>query len=227
MAEETPQYESKLWSYLSRGDGIRCPLYDHCQVRQVGGWCPDDDKEHIGRMIDGDQFKFNEFDFIGHETRHHKIFKYVEKLARRFVKMGEVHDPPIPTELVFLADKQHPIEIRSIPLKVCHGATWFVDNRWIIQLKRDDTPAMKRFTLFHEAFHILAHCGTTPIFRKRGVRVASFNELLANSFAAFILMPKEWVKEKWAETKNLEQMVEIFNVPEATMCIRLKYLGLH
>jgi len=35
-------------------------------------------------------------------------------------------------------------------------------------LQNDDTSAAQRFTLFHEAFHILAHYRTTPVFRKRG-----------------------------------------------------------
>ena len=39
-------------------------------------------------------------------------------------------------------------------------------------------------------------------------------------------MPKEWVKEKWAEVHDLEKMVEIFDVAKSTLCIRLKRLGL-
>ncbi|GAG36112.1 unnamed protein product [marine sediment metagenome] len=54
----------------------------------------------------------------------------------------------------------------------------------------------------------------------------SFNELLADYFAVCILMPREWVKEKWAEVKDLDKMAEIFDVPKSAMCIRLKRLGL-
>ena len=53
----------------------------------------------------------------------------------------------------------------------------------------------KRFTLFHEAFHILTHCNTTPTFSRIGVTQGSFNELLADVFAVFIMMPREWVEE--------------------------------
>jgi len=63
-------------------------------------------------------------------------------------------------------------------------------------------------------------------YRKRGTTQGSFNELLADYFAACILMPREWVKRKWAEVENLDRMAEIFDVPKPAMCIRLRQLGL-
>ena len=87
----------------------------------------------------------------------------------------------------------------------------------------------QRFTLFHEVFHILAHCKATPVFKKRGTEVnkgGSFNELLADYFAACILMPREWVREKWAEVKDLDSMTKIFEIPKPIMWIKLRQLGL-
>ncbi|MBA7540632.1 hypothetical protein ES705_32931 [subsurface metagenome] len=150
----------------------------------------------------------------------------VEMLAQRYLKKGGVRRPPVPTGIVSLADKQHPIEVRVVSLKVYHGAIWQLNGSWIIQLRNDDTPATQRVTLFHEAFHILAHRRTTPVFRKRETIQGSFNELLATYFADCILMPGGWVIEKWAEVKDLDRMAEIFEVPKPAMCIRLKRLGL-
>jgi len=132
----------------------------------------------------------------------------------------------VPTELVSLADKQYPIEARLLPLKAYHGAIWHEKDGWIIQLNDNDIPVTRRFTLFHEAFHILAHCKTTPVFRKRGAVVGSFNELLADHFAGCILMSREWVEEKWAEVEDLDRMAAIFDVPRSAMGIKLKQLGL-
>jgi len=50
--------------------------------------------------------------------------------------------------------------------------------------------------------------------------------VLAEHFANSILMPREWVKEKWAEVHDLNKMAEIFGVSKLAMCIRLKHLGL-
>jgi Predicted Zn peptidase len=149
----------------------------------------------------------------------------VELLAQKYLERGDASCLPVPIELVSLADEQHTIEVCLLPLNAYHGALWRLGGEWIIQLKNDDTPASRRFTLFHEAFHILAHCKTAPVFRKRGTTQGSFNELLADYFAACILMPRELVKEKWAEVEDLDRMVGIFGVPRSAMCIRLKCLG--
>ena len=107
-----------------------------------------------------------------------------------------------------------------------YGAIWYHKDGWVIQVKDGDVLATKRFTILHEAFHILAHCRTTPIFRKRGSILGSFNELLADEFAGCILVPREWVKEKWAEVKDVDRMKEIFAVPKPAMVLRLRQLGL-
>ena len=67
---------------------------------------------------------------------------------------------------------------------------------------------------------------TIPVFRKRGAIGGSFNELLADYFAMCTLMPRQWVREKWAEVKDLDRMAEIFDVPKPAMCVRLRQLGL-
>ena len=85
---------------------------------------------------------------------------------------------------------------------------------------------MRRFVLFHEAFHVLAHCQGIPVFRKRGVEQGHFNEGLSDYFAACILIPREWVREKWLEVKDLDSMAKTFDVPKPVMVIRLKQLGL-
>jgi len=84
----------------------------------------------------------------------------------------------------------------------------------------------KRFTLFHEAFHIEAHDKADPVFRTRGCERGTFNELLAECFDSKILMPADWVREKWAEVRDVDRMAEIFAVPKAAMWIRLKLLRL-
>ena len=228
MEVKTPKWESELWSYVGSGDGSHCPAYDHCQLRQQGGWCVDDNKERLSHLIEAKQSGSASCDFIDSGTSC-RITQMVEMLAQKYLKEGGIHCPPVSTGLLSLADKQHTIETRLLPLKVYHGAIWFLMEEWVIQLKDDAAPASKRFTLFHEAFHILAHCGTcgtAPAFSKRGSLQGSFNELLADYFAVCILMPREWVKEKWAEVKDLDKMTEIFDVPKSAMCIRLKRLGL-
>jgi len=227
MAGEIPSWEAELWSYISSGDGMHCPFYGRCGIKKRGAWCPDENKERLSRLLDERQFNLSSYDFIQSEAKGLcRPFQLVERLAQRYVKRAAVRCPPVPTDIILLSDEQHPVEAREVPLKVYHGAIWHEKDGWIIQLNDNDIPATKRFTLFHEAFHILAHCKTTPVFRKRGAVVGSFNELLADHFAGCILMSREWVEEKWAEVEDLDRMAGIFDVPRSAMGIKLKQLGL-
>ena len=224
-----PRWEAELWSYVSSGDGMRCPLYDHCQLKlkKRGGWCVDDNRERLQRLLDERQTNLDAYDFIESEAKGRcRLTQLVEMLALKHLNMANVYCPPVPAELVTLFDQQHPVEVRQLRLSVYHGAIWRQKDGWVIQLKDSDAPATRRFSLFHEAFHILAHSRTSPVFRKRGSMVGSFNELVADHFALCILVPREWIVERWAKVKDLDRIAKIFNVPKSAMCIRLRQLGL-
>lgn len=225
MAGNVPEWESKLWSYVSSSDGEHCPLYSECQSRQRGGMCYDENRGLVKPLLEDHRFDPKDCDFIRPMSRC-RIFQLVEMLAQEWQIKGKVYQLPVPNELVSLADEQHPVEVRLVPLKVYHGATWRLSEGWVIQLRKDDSSARKRYTLFHEAFHILTHCKATPFFRRKRPPKNFFNELLADYFAACILMPREWVQEKWAEVHDLGKMVELFDVPKPAMCVNLKRLGL-
>ena len=230
MGGKSPSWESELWSYISSGDGMRCPLYGQCQTRRGNSFCAEDNQEGLRQLLDSDhQFDPGDYGFIkfrGGVT--YRLAMLIERLAQRQLKKGKIRDPPVPAELIMLADGQHPIEVRFLSLKACHAATWRLGDRWVIQLESKCSSARNRFNLFHEAFHILAHCNSVdpPVFNRRGTRRGSFNELLADYFAICILMPKEWVKGKWAEFGELDKMAGTFEVPPSTMWFRLRELDL-
>jgi hypothetical protein len=222
-----PEWEAELWSYVSGGDGMSCPLYDRCQLRKKGGYCVDDNRERLNQLLDERYFNFDSYNFLKAEgKRRCRLTQLVERLAGMCLKMGSVRCPPVPTGVVRLFDQQHSVELRQLPLKAYHGAIWYQQDGWVIQVKDSDAAPTMRFTVFHEAFHIFAHCRTTPVFRKRGRILGSFNELLADHFALCMLMPREWIRQKWAEVRDLDRMAEIFAVPKSAMCIRLRQLGL-
>ena len=227
MGGKPPSWESALWSYVSSGDGMHCPVYDNCRARRLGSHCADDNRDKLSRLIDSDSpSDADGCDYI--EPGSGVIFPFVEKLAQRQLEKGGICCPPVPTKLISLADEYHPIEVHRLPLKACHAAVWHLRGKWVIQLEDGGTLTKDRFNLFHEAFHILAHCNcqATPVFSKRGIRQGSFNELLADYFAICILMPREWVKERWLEAQNLNRMAGIFDVSVSIMWFRLRQLAL-
>ena len=223
----TLRWESELWSYISNGDGKNCPLYSNCLLRQEGQGCISDNKELFDQLLGSEQFDASRYNFVECVTLG-RVFELAEKLAQSLLKERRIHRLPVPAGLVSLADEAHPIEVRLVPLQSYHGALWYLNDSWIIQLNENDTRAVKRFTLLHEAFHIIAHCHCTnvPVFRKSRQDRGVFNEVLAEYFAICTLMPREWVMKKWAETKDLDRMVEIFSVTKPAMWFRLKCLHL-
>ena len=224
MGRRSPSWESELWSYINNS-GLRCPLYNHCSVRLRNDWYCSDDYMNITQLIEGKPFSIEDCSFVGSPPC--RVFELVERLAGKHLNLGGIRHPPVPTEIIQLAaDKQYPVDIRQTRLKAYHGATWGLNDGWVIQVKEDDPPALKRFTLFHEFFHIITHRNASSAFKKVATGKSAFSELAANSFAAFILMPQEWVEEKWAEVKDLDRMAEIFDVPMPAMAIRLRTLGL-
>jgi len=182
--------------------------------------------DRIARLIDERRFDAGKYDFIEKSGKCGRIFQLLERLAQKYLKIAGICEPPVPTELVSMTDEQRSIEVRLVPLKIHHGAIWCLDKSWVIQLNEYDASNRRRFALFHEGFHILAHCRGSPIFKKNEYAVGSFNELLADYFAGAILMPRKWVKDKWAEVKDLGRMAKIFDVPKALMWIRLREIGL-
>ena len=224
--DNSSRWETELWSYVSSGDGVTCPIYSSCHRRLGGGYCGSDHLDYIAKLIDDTQFCATKYDSVLSGWENGRLFQLVERLSQKYLQMGEVRGPPVPAELVSLSDTQHPIEVRLVPLKNHHGAIWYLKDTWVIQLNENEKPCRRRLALFHEAFHILAHRKSIPVFKKNEYGAGSFNELLADYFAASIMIPREWAKEKWIEVKDLDKMVKIFHVPKVLIWLRLREIGL-
>ncbi len=223
MRDRIPQWEQELWHYISSGDGDNCPLYDNCQARLDGAWCI----YSGGQCFDNGHRPVppSNYDFI-EGIRPGRIFELLELLAAKYLRRGRVRKAPVPSPLIALIDRDRNIDIRLVPLKVYHGAIWQLDDTWVINLNSHDPPEMRRLTLFHEAFHILAHCRATPVFKKVRSEKGSFNELLAENFAHHVLMPRKLLQEKWAQIQDPLVLARHFEVPQSAMISRLKSLHL-
>ena len=238
MVGKTAKWESELWSYLSKGDGINCPLCNDCEIKHNGGLCLDDHKDKLGKLyggtpldVDFDTERIGAFNkVVGRDFLENwipgLIFQLVERLANKYIEQSTITQPPVPAQIIDTFDIERPVEIRPVSLKAYQGAVWYTDDRWVIHLNSQEPLGSQRITLFHEIFHIIAHAKSTPVFRQRGARGGFFNELLADYFAGCILTPRKWVLGKWAEVKELKRIAEIFQVTELTMWFRLKRMHL-
>jgi len=231
--------EDELWANVGASDGMHCPLRSDCDARSLSnerdariedGWCFDRNLDFVIRRYEKLSQKCDQ-EFIPPDCnlvfRHPcRIFRLIESAAHRFLQRAGISCPPVPTHLAMLADAENGVEVRLVPLNAYHGGLWRSQGKWIVQLNANDTTARRRFTLFHEVFHIQAHLKTTPVFAKIGCDRASFNESLADYFAACVLAPPNWVKEDWARFKDCAKMAAHFNVPLVVMHVMLKRVGL-
>jgi hypothetical protein len=191
----------------------------------------EDHFEALGEFVDNDDLDFADptsvnFEFPGCPGSG-RIFELVYRLADRYQVTAGIGRPPVPADLITRAGDNLPIEVREVPLRAYHGAIWRLNDSWVIQLNSNDKPARQRFTLYHEIFHILAHCKATPVFKKAACsREGSFNEMLADHFAAVMLVPAELVRKTWPEVKDISKMATIFEVPSSVMWLGLKRMHL-
>lgn len=155
------------------------------------------------------------------------VLAEVETLANEHLAEAGISNPPVPSELINIFDKSSKIEVRLVPsLKTLHGAVWRLGREWIMQLNARDHRRHRRYTMFHEAFHI-AYRIINPAFKETELSHISFNEVLADHFATCLLMRKEWIEECWPRVQDLGVMADIFDVPIRQMRRRLSQLGLH
>jgi hypothetical protein len=239
MERKAPDLQDDLWAYIKAGDGVHCPVRadcDTCSLRgecdacNGAGWCLDRNLDFVMRRFEKTTQKYDqEVTPTCRELvfRHPcRIFRLIEFTAECCLQRAGVSYPPVLTDMAIPADMKSDMEVRLVPLNAYHGSLWPSQGKWIVQLNANDSPIRKRFTLFHEIFHIKAHLNTTPVFSKVGSLTGSFNEALADYFAACILAPPHWVEKEWPKFKDARQMAAHFNVPNFVMLVMLKRVGL-
>ena len=222
---EAADTEFELLSYLKRSDGDQCPLYDSCPSRLSGRLCPCKVLWHTSELLDSEKLPTVDCDFL-ELVAYDKPLQLVETLAYQYLNRGGVRAPPVPSRLIPLFDERHPIEVRLVNMKCHHGATWHIDNEWVVQLSLDDTPLVRRLTLFHEAFHILSRRNGERLLELNLYNKGRFYECLAEYFAFCLLMPASWIGDLWQQTHDLDKMSLIFEAPLPAVYMRLKYLQL-
>jgi hypothetical protein len=229
MTGKIPKWEDNLWSYLSSGDGDHCPLYAECPKRQSGNLCIADQVTFMRAYLDNENLSTCQlYKMITENIIRGSLYPGLERLALNHVERSNIQSPPIPIDVVFDADEKSNVEVRRVPLKTLSGALWHSEKTWVIHINSNDTPYRQRFTLFHEMFHILAHCRASkpPLFKGSKANRGSFNELVADCFAAHALLPEHFLVEEWLRHRNIETITRTFAVPRSVALFRLKVLGL-
>lgn len=224
MGNLPPNSERLLGVILSDGRHCKCRDEDSCP--QAGSeWC-----HHLVRKDGGARTSKLKLPnarkcLYGDKPGCCWVLADVEELASEYLAGAGVSAPPVPSELIDIFDQSRKVEVRLVPLKALHGVVWPLRRGWIIQLNSRDPRRVRRYSMFHEAFHIACRIAC-PACDKAELRRTSFNEVLADHFAACFLMPKNWVEEYWPRVQDVQGMADRFDVPSVQMKRRLNQLNL-
>ena len=146
----------------------------------------------------------------------------LERIIDHLLNGAGIISPPVPINIVALIDPSMPVRIVERQLQVYRAALKPSAGRWLIIVNQSLPRAAQRFSIAHEAFHILQRNG----FATSKDHVSPYVEWLANQFAARVLMPRRWVVELAPKARNARHLAGIFYVSEKAMSRRLGELNL-
>jgi len=128
-------------------------------------------------------------------------------------------DTPASIDILSQLPRLHVQRDRALPNTVAGSSHW-TGTDWLICLNQNHPEKRQRFTAFHELFHIIEHA-------VRRFEASAAAEVLADHFAACVLMPRPAVKRAWCSgTQDLGELADIFAVSQSAMRVRLVKLGL-
>lgn len=148
-----------------------------------------------------------------------------EHQAGLLLKLAAITEPPVPETVITELPR---LIVRRAHLTRSAGGCRWLDGRWCVLLNADDCATRQRFSLCHEAKHIIDHGRERLLYPPTAWLSASERaERVCEYFAACLLMPRAWVRRAWTTgLQDIRELTEAFDVSRSAMTIRLSQLGL-
>jgi hypothetical protein len=154
-----------------------------------------------------------------------EAYRLAELQANHLLRRAGIDQPGTPSEIIsglpFVT-----VELRSdLPIS---GLTNWYKPRWVIVLNSDEPGVRRRFSLMHEAKHLLDHGIQSFAYPDQlGRSSDERTELIADHFAASVLMPRRLVKRRYYEGQSvITELAAEFGVSAQAMRFRLEQLGI-
>jgi predicted transcriptional regulator len=149
-----------------------------------------------------------------------------EQQAERLLELVGCTEPPVSEDIVTLLPG---VEVRLVPTLPASGMTAWERGRWQVRLNADEPRTRQRFTLAHEAKHILDGPLVDVIYRHlpdgpaRNVHIES----VCDHFAGSLLMPRRWLADRWQRgQRDPAALAWLFDVSQQAVLVRLQVLEL-
>lgn len=152
-----------------------------------------------------------------------EALRLAELQANRLLELAGIDEPGTPdvliTGLPFLEVRLR----RDLPEGASGMANW-LKPRWVVLLNKTEPAVRRRFSLWHEFKHIIDHEGVEYLYKGLTPRDI---EVVADYFAACVLMPKKLVKRLYGQGHHdTADLAALFGVSEVAMRYRLNQIGL-
>lgn len=161
----------------------------------------------------------------------------IERRVLELLDQSGLLQPPVD---VYAVAERLGLDVRTRPLdKELSGFMQRTDGGAVIAVNADHTPNRQRFTLAHELGHWSLDHGDAVIdshLYRDQLASAGENvvEIEANTFAASLLMPAEWLRDDVPASRVLgpldedvtDDLARLYQVSQQAMAFRLMNLGL-
>jgi predicted transcriptional regulator len=157
---------------------------------------------------------------------HDEGLRLAERQADVFLEIVGCTEPPVSEDIVTLLPG---VEVRLVQALPASGMTAWEHGRWHVRVNASEPRTRQRFTLAHEAKHILDGPLVDVIYRHlpdgpaRDVHIES----VCDHFAASLLMPRRWIVDRWRQgQRDAAALAWIFDVSLQAVLVRLQVLEL-
>lgn len=148
-----------------------------------------------------------------------------EQQALRLLELTGITAPPVPDSVITELPR---VEVERITPGIGSGATMWSQGRWLIIINGAHPIGRQRFTLAHEAKHVLDHTFIDVLYpASGGMSAYDRGESVCDYFAACLLMPRPWITAAWEDGQHdVWDLARAFEVSRQAMQVRLTQLGL-
>jgi predicted transcriptional regulator len=157
---------------------------------------------------------------------HGEGLRLAERQADVFLEIVGCTEPPVSEDIVTLLPG---VEVRLVQALPASGMTAWEHGRWQVRLNASEPRTRQRFTLAHEAKHILDGPLVDVIYRHlpsgpaRDVHIES----VCDHFAGSLLMPRRWIVDRWRQgQRDPATLAWTFDVSQQAVLVRLQVLEL-
>lgn len=116
--------------------------------------------------------------------------------------------------------------VRTVEDIPASGASFWGNGTWHIHIHADEPVTHRRLTLLHELKHIIDHPIQKYVYDERAFVVYGEREIIADYFAACVLVPENRLRAAYAITRNHRELASHFGVSTRRLLHRLSEVGL-